>query len=117
MVVKILSKLRRKPKPIGYIIVHPARQEFLGYDVVVRKDKYDEFKKLVEDEDLYTTDCKYWKVFLKKNNGYKYLGSEDFVHTFWGNIGSLGTLTWLIEKGFKLVAMDEEYLEKGEWVE
>jgi len=117
MRLKILSKLRRKP--IGYIIVHPAKHEtceYFSYDVVVRKDKYDTFKRLGGD-DLYTADCKYWKVFLKENKDYKYLGSEDFMHTFWGNIGSLGTLTWLIEKGFKLVAMDEEYLEKGEWVD
>jgi len=76
----------------GVILMHGGGMGCLAFDVLVKKEHAEEFEWVKKE--LYRIDCEYVEEFLKENQDYIYLGSEDFQHSCdYGNIDILAKLT------------------------
>ena len=92
------------------IILHEAKLKGDGFsfDIVARESIADELiKKFVEDDwEFYEVSCRIVDDFIGENNGYKYIGSEDFFHISSVNMGVLSGLVefvkYCVGRGFEL---------------
>ena len=67
-------------KAEGFVLWHvDGMGSFKAFDVFVRKGKIRKYKKMFE---LYRVDCVFAKAFEELVKGYKWIGSEDDLHSY-----------------------------------
>jgi len=87
-------------KPEGIILWHQdGMMSFKAFDVFVRKGKIRKYKKRFGW--LYQVDCLFSKIFQEVFKSYKYIGSEDDLHTF--------PIDLRVPKKFKVITLTQWY--------
>jgi hypothetical protein len=81
-------------KPEGFVLWHvDGMGSFKAFDVFVRKGKIRKYKKTFNW--LYKVDCIFVKAFEELVKGYKWIGSEDDLHSY--------PLNYEFPKNFKMI--------------
>ena len=99
----------KKDEKPGVILIHKGPKEgSINIDVFVREEIEKQYAQLKEDLYDVIEECPIAKRFLRENEGYVYLGSEDLSHSYDVNVNVLHLLAYLIQEGFELRSVEEE---------
>ena len=89
-------------KPEGFILWHiDGLGTFKAFDVFVRKGKIRKYKKRFDW--LYKVHCLFAEAFQEVFKDYKYIGSEDDLHTY--------PIGLKVPRGFKVIRLRKHYPE------